>query len=444
MKDGIIRADGTSRLMRANLPGSYEEFRAMAAAGALPLDVLFNAAGWRQPPTFLNKAALLKDTTAALYGLADAAVPDDVLRLLSKTFVPKRVPMYTKKTVTLSDALQKDVVYMDENGELTPYVVAYQSNPDDTVYDASCNGTWLLRSSLWAVSSGIKGRNFVGSAEETELNTTFFDTLSTEAQNAVKEVKIPYTETDGSAGTWGKHLGADGHPIKVFLPSYNEIYSTTVLRDGAFLGLYTSNADRKAMFGNAAKPYATRTTTYGSDSSGKGLKRHVVKEDGSMESNPTYTDDSIYLRPMMILDPAASFSWYEDVLGNVYPEQAYEYIITNPNGEPANMGSIPVFATGSYIGTGTFGVGSPNRLAFPFAPKLLILEYCVTLIPTDTETTQYYSSGSYKPNIKIKREGTTVSWYNSYNDPVLGSGTPGDASSQLNSSGKTYHYIAFG
>lgn len=84
MRDGIIKADGTSRLLRADLPATYEELRTKAAAGEQPLDVLFNSAGWSQQPTFLNKANLLQDTTAALFGLGGGAVPDDVLSFLGK------------------------------------------------------------------------------------------------------------------------------------------------------------------------------------------------------------------------------------------------------------------------------------------------------------------------------------------------------------------------
>lgn len=84
MIDGIIKADGTSRLVRATLPATYEEFRAQAAAGTLALDVLFNAAGWNQTPTFLNKYNLLKDETAAKFGLGTSAVPDDVLDWISQ------------------------------------------------------------------------------------------------------------------------------------------------------------------------------------------------------------------------------------------------------------------------------------------------------------------------------------------------------------------------
>lgn len=83
MKDGVIKQDGTSRLMRANLPATYEEFKAVAANGTLTLDILFNATGWQQLPTFLNKANLLKDTTAALFSMDNTAVPDDVFERLS-------------------------------------------------------------------------------------------------------------------------------------------------------------------------------------------------------------------------------------------------------------------------------------------------------------------------------------------------------------------------
>lgn len=82
MNDGIIKQDGTSRLVKASFPATYEEFREMAANGTLTMDILFNAVGWQQLPTFLNKANLLKDDTAALYGMDNTAVPDNVFKYL--------------------------------------------------------------------------------------------------------------------------------------------------------------------------------------------------------------------------------------------------------------------------------------------------------------------------------------------------------------------------
>ena len=82
MKDGVIKNDGTSRFIKANLPATYEEMRVMAAAGTLPMDVLFNAAGWDILPDFLNKENLLKDKTAEKLGLGVDAVPDDILKFV--------------------------------------------------------------------------------------------------------------------------------------------------------------------------------------------------------------------------------------------------------------------------------------------------------------------------------------------------------------------------
>lgn len=45
-----------------------------------------------QPGTPLNKATLLKDATAALYGLGADAVPDEVLNILSSVALRKSIP----------------------------------------------------------------------------------------------------------------------------------------------------------------------------------------------------------------------------------------------------------------------------------------------------------------------------------------------------------------
>lgn len=133
MIDGIIKADGTSRLMRAELPATYEEFRAQCLAGAQPLDILFNAIGWSQLPTFLNKPNLLKDTTAEMFGKGVNAVIDDIFKLLgkynlhwwSKTGVNYAFNLGTSENVWLtystSDSVTiyyADEVAVDESGNV--------------------------------------------------------------------------------------------------------------------------------------------------------------------------------------------------------------------------------------------------------------------------------------------------------------------------------------
>lgn len=80
MKDGIIKGDGTSRKMKATLPATYEEFKQAAGAGEQTLDVMFNAPGWQQQPTFLNKQNLGQDKTMAVYNRGPEGTVDDLFQ----------------------------------------------------------------------------------------------------------------------------------------------------------------------------------------------------------------------------------------------------------------------------------------------------------------------------------------------------------------------------
>lgn len=82
MKDTIIKGTKNSRSIigAASIPATWEQARAQLIQSGWPIDLgPLNAAGLTQKGDDLNKANLLKDATAALYGLTAAAVPDDVL-----------------------------------------------------------------------------------------------------------------------------------------------------------------------------------------------------------------------------------------------------------------------------------------------------------------------------------------------------------------------------
>lgn len=86
MQDTITKGTGNSRSLRSvpnflTLYPTYEAFAAALVGGTLPIDLgPLNAAGVQQMGMALNKANLLKDATAALYGMTSSAVPDDVFR----------------------------------------------------------------------------------------------------------------------------------------------------------------------------------------------------------------------------------------------------------------------------------------------------------------------------------------------------------------------------
>lgn len=105
MKDTILKGTGNSRTLKsvpnlANLAPTYEDLLALLAGDGLPVDLgPLNADGLSVRGTDLNKANLLTDATARLFGLTSTATPNSTLAkiaslisgldadLESKTFV---------------------------------------------------------------------------------------------------------------------------------------------------------------------------------------------------------------------------------------------------------------------------------------------------------------------------------------------------------------------
>ena len=85
MQDTIIKGTGNSRTLGSvpnfmTLYPTYEAFAQALINKTLPIDLgPMNPVGVQQAGTDLSKTNLLKDATAALYGLPSTAVPDDAL-----------------------------------------------------------------------------------------------------------------------------------------------------------------------------------------------------------------------------------------------------------------------------------------------------------------------------------------------------------------------------
>lgn len=107
------------------------------------------------------------------------------------------------------------VVKLMEGGTAVEYLVVNQGIPSNSsLYDASCDGTWLLRKDIhsnrqWAYSND---NVYTRSAINTWLNSTFFNTLGSIEQAAVKQVKIPYCTGGGDTTI---NSGANGLSVKV-------------------------------------------------------------------------------------------------------------------------------------------------------------------------------------------------------------------------------------
>lgn len=143
-------------------------------------------------------------------------------------------------------------VKLMENGAAVEYLVVNQGIPSNSsLYDASCDGTWLLRKDIhsnrqWNTSNINK---YETSAINTWLNGDFFNSLGSIEQATVKQVKIPYRHGGGDGGT--DQSGANGLPCKAFLLSGYEVGWTTsdysyFPVDGAKLSYFESGTGTSA------------------------------------------------------------------------------------------------------------------------------------------------------------------------------------------------------
>lgn len=150
-------------------------------------------------------------------------------------------------------------VKLMEGGTAVEYLVVNQGIPENSsLYDASCDGTWLLRKDChsertWHTSNVNK---YESSSINTWLNGEFFNTLGSAEQAAIKQVKIPYRKNGGSGGT--DQSGANGLSAKIFLLSGYEVGGTTsdnryFPQDGAKLSYFESGTGTSATNKRIAK-----------------------------------------------------------------------------------------------------------------------------------------------------------------------------------------------
>ena len=144
-------------------------------------------------------------------------------------------------------------VKLMEGGTAVEYLVVNQGIPENSnLYDASCDGTWLLRKDIhnitrvWDIADVNK---YEISTTNTWLNGGYFSSLGTVEQATIKQVKIPYRKNGGSGGT--DESGANGLSAKIFLLSGYEVGWTTSDSgyfpvDGAKLAYFESGTGTSA------------------------------------------------------------------------------------------------------------------------------------------------------------------------------------------------------
>lgn len=176
--------------------------------------------------------------------------------------------------VLLSTKAVGSTVKLTVNGKAREFIVVHQGKPS-SVYDESCNGTWLLMKDIYENRVWQSGNinKYESSDIHSYLNNTFLKLFDSNIQGAIKQVKLPYRKNGGSGGT--TQQGANGLPCKIFLLSAPEVHyehSYIDSGEGAVLSYFascvTNNADSKRVAylnGSAAywwlrSPYTSNTS----------------------------------------------------------------------------------------------------------------------------------------------------------------------------------------
>ena len=92
-------------------------------------------------------------------------------------------------------------VILNENGQPVNYLIVNQGIPENSpLYDASCEGTWLLRKDLKEnVAWNSSKVNTLPNSTIMITMAGYVDDYDPAVQEAIKTVKIPYCVGNGSA-----------------------------------------------------------------------------------------------------------------------------------------------------------------------------------------------------------------------------------------------------
>lgn len=204
--------------------------------------------------------------------------------------------------VTLSSKAIGSTIKLKVNGSAKDFIVVHQGKPS-SVYDDSCNGTWLLMKDIYENRQwhSSNTNDYANSTIHSYLNSTFLNLFESNIKNAIKQVKLPYRKGSGTSTTVTS--GSNGLSAKIFLLSATETsfnFSNMPSGEGAELAYFKGCADNSSdskrvayLNGSAAgwwlrSPYCRY--------SGHAL---YVGSNGDWSFN--YCSDSCGIRPALIL-----------------------------------------------------------------------------------------------------------------------------------------------
>lgn len=164
--------------------------------------------------------------------------------------------------VTLSSKAIGSTIKLKVNGSAKDFIVVHQGKPS-SVYDDSCNGTWLLMKDIYENRAwhSSNTNDYANSTIHSYLNSTFLNLFESNIKNAIKQVKLPYRKGSGTSTTVTS--GSNGLSAKIFLLSATETsfsFSYMPSGEGAELAYFKGCADNSSDSKRVAKLNGSATS----------------------------------------------------------------------------------------------------------------------------------------------------------------------------------------
>ena len=271
--------------------------------------------------------------------------------------------------VKLSTKAVGSIVKIKVNGAAKDFIIVHQGLPS-SAYDASCNGVWVVMKDIYTTMKWDGSNNdYLNSDMTAYLNGTFISLIDADIRNAIKQVKIPYTNYSNN----NVMSGSNGLSCKVFLLSGTEVGFSGVSymnTEGAKLSYFDSASKRVAYNGSSAAEWWLRSP----HTNGGGV--WTVKSDGSRDN---WNCDNTYgVRPAFVLpstlvvsddgtvstNTAPAINASSTNLGKQNAPFNFAYTVTDADGDTLTVtekldGKTTATRTGIASGTAlTFGQGS--------------------------------------------------------------------------------------
>ena len=158
------------------------------------------------------------------------------------------------------------IVKIKVNGAAKDFIIVHQGLPS-SAYDASCNGVWVVMKDIYTTMKWDGSNNdYLNSDMTAYLNGTFISLIDADIRNAIKQVKIPYTNYSNN----NVMSGSNGLSCKVFLLSGTEVGFSGVSymnTEGAKLSYFDSASKRVAHNGSGAAIWWLRSPYTGNNNS---------------------------------------------------------------------------------------------------------------------------------------------------------------------------------